>query len=413
MNTADLRRWTTLALLSWFSLIDFGSARERPRPPESVNLAPEFQELGLAPRTQKTRNTCSLFAITGLAEFESARSASKPLKRLSEEFLVWAANAATGRRGEQAMFYEAVHGLNARGICSEELMPYANRGDRWRTPSHEALADAEALGGRWRAHWIKRWDLERPLDDSQMLAIKEALADGHPVACGLRWRKGYKGPELIEVPPPTDVYDGHSIVLVGYQDDPRESASGNFIFRNSRGPRWGHDGYGNMSYAYVRAYANDALWLELGRPNSEVPAERFEAEDLDALAKENCETSSQKMWRWGGRMWSQGSQLLCKTRENGFVELGFPVKKPGRYRVRVLATAGPNFGQMRIALDGQACDGQFDLYSGRVCPAGSLELGNHELAAGQHRVRFTSVGKNAKSADYFLGLDAIDLIAVE
>ena len=31
--------------------------------------------------------------------------------------------------GDQAMFYQAIHGLNVLGICSDELMPYASTAD--------------------------------------------------------------------------------------------------------------------------------------------------------------------------------------------------------------------------------------------------------------------------------------------
>ncbi len=134
---------TPLAVVGWLSLISIGSAQERDHLPGKINLVPEFQELGLAPRAQKTRNTCSLFAITALADFEYTRSTSRPHKRLSEEFLIWAANEATGLKGDQAMFYEAVHGLNALGICTEELMPYSDTTDAKRKPSSAALADAK------------------------------------------------------------------------------------------------------------------------------------------------------------------------------------------------------------------------------------------------------------------------------
>ena len=96
-------------------------------------------------------------------------------------------------------------------------------------------------------------------------AIKKAFAHGHPVACGLRWPKDLKGYELIQVPPPNAVFDGHSIALVGYVDDAQDNG-GVFLFRNSWGPKWGKNGYGSMSYAYTRAYANDVVWLELGPP---------------------------------------------------------------------------------------------------------------------------------------------------
>lgn len=154
--------------------------QERDHLPGKINLVPEFQELGLAPRAQKPRDTCSLFAITALADFEYARSTSRPHKRLSEEFLIWAANEATGLKGDPAMFYEAVHGLNALGICTEELMPYSDTTDAKRKPSSAALADAKVRSGRWQVQWIRRWDLKCPLSDTEVLAIKNALAQGHP-----------------------------------------------------------------------------------------------------------------------------------------------------------------------------------------------------------------------------------------
>lgn len=308
------------------------------------------------------------------------------------------------------MFYKAVHGLNSFGICSNELMPYEHKPAAKRKPSAKALADAKERAGRWNVGWIKRWDLKRPLGEDELLAIKKALAGGHPVACGLRWPKALKGHALSQVPAPDDVRDGHSIVFTGYEDDSEKQGGGILLFRNSWGPRWGDSGYGVMSYAYVRAYANDALSLQLGPPDSEVPVERFEAETLMVLAADRCDTSPQEMGNWGGKMWSQGKQLFCRTRQGGSVELGFAVRKAGCYRLRALATAAPDFGKIQVMLDGKKLGAEFDLYSGLVSPSGSLELGTHDLEAGKHRLRFIAGDKNPASAGYYFGLDAIDLL---
>ena len=109
-------------------------------------------------------------------------------------------------------------------------------------------------------------------------------------------------------------------------------------------------------------------------------------------------------------MWSQGKQLFCRASKGSSVELGFTVRKAGRYRLRVLATAAPDFGRVRAALDGKPAGPLFDLYSGRVCPSGSLELGTHDLTAGPHRLRFTALERNAASNGWQFGLDAIDLL---
>jgi len=400
--------YRVIVLIGLLSSPCIASAQPRRALPVKVDLAPEFDKLGLPPRAQGERDVCSLFAVTALAEFDCARNMPRPHNRLSEEFLIWAGNQASGLKGDQAMFYKAVHGLNTFGICSEELMPYTQK--RAAGPSAAACADARNRAGRWQVNWIKRWDVRRKLNDGELHAIKKALADGHPVACGMRWPKALRDQEIRVVPPPGGVFDGHSIVLTGYADNPKKPGTGVFLFRNSAGPDWGNKGYGVMSYAYVRTYANDAMWLHLGAANSEVPRERFEAEALPVLSRGRCDTNPQVMDEWGGLMWSRRKQLFCAAKAGGFVELGFTVHKAGRYRVRILATAAPDFGTVQAALDGKSMKGEFDLYSGRVCPAGSLELGTRDLSAGRHRLRITVVGKDPASTGFAFGLDAVDLM---
>ena len=95
------------------------------------------------------------------------------------------------------------------------------------------------------------------------------------------------------------------------------------------------------------------------------------------------------------------------------MELEFQVKKAGRYRLRVEGTVAPDYGIIRIALDGKSTGPRFDLYSGMVGPSGPLELGVHDLAATKHTIRFTTVGKNAVSENFWFGVSAIDLLAAK
>lgn len=323
--------------------------------------------------------------------------------------MIWAANKATGRDGDQAMFYEAVHGLETLGICQERLMPYSATPDDHRGPSAQAIENARELAGHWRVQWVRRWNIARPLDGSELRGIKDAPAHGHPVACGLRWPKKLEGDVLRAVPPHSDVFDGHSIVLVGYADNPTENGGGMFGFRNSFGPGWGAQGYGRMSYAYVRAYTNDALWLRYLPKRSEPPFERFEAESMPVLARHRCDGNVQDMAEWGGPMWSGGRQLLCRAQTCGFVELAFSNRRAGRFRMQALATAAPDFGIVQVALDGKHLGHKINLYSGRVCPAGSIDLGTIDLTPGRHALRFTSVGKDPASANVWFGVDAVEL----
>ena len=346
--TGALRiRWFSGNLFCWSLLLCLPSlgAPAEPAPlRHASSLLAHFEEFGLTPLAQGDRDVCSLFAITALAEYEYARQTTGPHARLSEEYLIWAAKKANGKTGDQAMFYEAVHGLNQLGICPADEMRYTDKPDPHRKPSTEALAESQPLRQRWQAEWIKRWSLDSALTDRELLEIKRALADGHPVACGLRWPKKLHGSELLAVPPPHEVFDGHSIALVGYEDDPAKPGGGAFLFRNSFGPAWGNHGYGVMSYAYVRAYANDALWLRLGPPGSEVPTVRYEAESMPVLAKAKSTASSQSMSDFQRAMWSGGRQLFCSAERGGSIDLGFEVPVAGSYRIRVLATAAPDFG---------------------------------------------------------------------
>ncbi len=109
-------------------------------------------------------------------------------------------------------------------------------------------------------------------------------------------------------------------------------------------------------------------------------------------------------------MWSQGRQLVCRAENNGSLEVGFTVRRTGRYRLRLLATAAPDYGIIRVTLDRKKSQSVFDLYSGRISPSGSLELGTHNLLAGSHRIRLKSVRKNSASTNFFFGIDTIDLL---
>ncbi len=97
--------------------------------PAKVDLKPQLQDFGLTARQQGNRDDCSLFAVTGVVEYEAARHLPKKGERLSEEFLIWASDKVSGQTGDQAMFWKAVAGLNTYGICSEERMPYGPRNE--------------------------------------------------------------------------------------------------------------------------------------------------------------------------------------------------------------------------------------------------------------------------------------------
>ena len=227
--------------------------------PALIDLRPQLTEWGLGPRLQGGRPTCSVCTFTGALEFAVAHS-RKHGERLSPEFLNWAANQ-TGRAARDGGFFTDMwDGFARHGICSEAKMPYLAKFDHARSPDPAGRADAKtilALG--LQLHWIKKWNVTTGLSDDELAGIKNTLNQGWPVCGGFRWPKqAHWQNAVLQMCPAEDVFDGHSVLLVGYSDAADQPGGGTFVFRNSNGD--GRDG--SMPYAYARAYMNDAVWVE-------------------------------------------------------------------------------------------------------------------------------------------------------
>jgi len=226
---------------------------------EEVDLRPFFADAGLHVRAQGPRGTCSVFSVTGALEFALARHEGFG-RHLSVEFLNWAANEATGEYEDGSFFSDLWTGFAAFGICDESDQPYRDEYDPDFRPSLEALKRAEERReARLRVHWIKRWNVERGLTDEELAEIKSVLARGWPVCGGFRWPKKERWTDtVLDMAPPAGVRDGHSVLLVGYRDDPRQPGGGVFRIHNSgKGLR-----DACMSYEYAQAYMNDAVWID-------------------------------------------------------------------------------------------------------------------------------------------------------
>lgn len=235
-----------------------GSAVQSP-PPAKVDLRPRLEQLGLPPRQQGNRPTCSVFTFAGALEFALANKRQKG-ERLSVEFLNWAANQ-TGRRARDGGFFsEMWSGFAVHGICAEKGMPYQAEFDPARSPGPDIQAEAkENLAVDLQLHWINKWNVKTGLSADEFAAIKKILTAGWPVCGGFRWPKqDHWKDDVLQMCPPEAVFDGHSVLLVGYCDDADQPGGGVFIFRNTN--RGGRDGY--MPYTYAQAYLNDAVWIE-------------------------------------------------------------------------------------------------------------------------------------------------------
>ncbi|MCC2672469.1 MAG: Papain family cysteine protease [Armatimonadetes bacterium] len=232
---------------------------QRPEARPSVDLRPQLTKWGLETRPQGSRGTCSVFAMVGAIEFATAAKQGRGTP-LSVEFLNWAAHRAVRRRADGGFFSEIWQGYEKFGICPEEALPYRPAFDPELLPQVSAVRKAqEARSLGLRMQWIKEWDVRTGLTDAQLAGVRATLASGSPVCAGLRWPKRERWDAgVLRMCEPDAVFDGHSVLLVGYRDDSTQPGGGVFLIRNSSGPS--RDGA--LPYAYVRAYANDAAWVE-------------------------------------------------------------------------------------------------------------------------------------------------------
>lgn len=211
---------------------------ERPAElPKSVDLRPQLESWGLLPRSQGSRNTCSVFVTAGALEFAVSRHYARGTV-LSVEYLNWACNRVirneTADRGQ--FFHDLLRGFEAHGICPETDMPYQARFDPALRPSEKAMASAgeiRKLGVR--IHWINPWKPQPGLTDDHLRRIKAVLAGGYPVAAG----------------------SSHSRLLVGYADDARQPGGGLFLTKDS-----GAAAFASITYAFAKEMVGDVFWVE-------------------------------------------------------------------------------------------------------------------------------------------------------
>lgn len=222
-----------------------------------------MENRGLKIRAQGRRGTCSVFAFTAGVEYALSRKTACP--RLSIEYLNWASNRATRNNYDGSFFSQLTKGLEQYGACREDQWYYQKAFDPDAEPSPEALKFGEWVRNQGlKFHWVKENGRNEAagLDDQQFLLTKNLLAQGWPVMGGFRlpkqWRTIQNG--VLDMFERDEIkWSGaHSLLIVGYRDDPSLPGGGAFMIRDS-----GNKKYYEMCYAYVRSYVLDTGWIDL------------------------------------------------------------------------------------------------------------------------------------------------------
>jgi endonuclease YncB( thermonuclease family) len=205
--------------------------------PKTVDLRPAFDEFGLLQRRQGTRGTCSVFTTVEAVEFAQAKLAEKG-SALSVEFANWAANEATGRNDDGDFFHNIIRGIEEYGICPDAMMPYAESFSNEIKPTGEATRKASEFRKltKLEFHWIRHWSRTPGLSDDDIHAIKAVLAKGAPVCAG----------------------SYHSVLFVGYEDEPSLPGGGRFLIADSNLVEQ------DINYAEAKTRFSDLFWVSAG-----------------------------------------------------------------------------------------------------------------------------------------------------
>jgi hypothetical protein len=232
-------------------------------PPPLVDLRPKFEKYGLDVRQQGKRGACQVLAMVGVIEFQLAVRGQRV--DLSEQFIMWAANQATGRKRVDGFNPDLlIAGLKQYGICDELLMPYVPRNEEIPPPSSDAIENAKARSS-CKVIWIKHWTSNIGFVDKDIKEITSRLEEGTPVTSTLCWPSGLNDEQIVDVRHfvidkniDGQSKNGHGVILVGYALHNNIAGGGYFILRNSWGTGFADKGYAKITFEFAKKYGTDA-----------------------------------------------------------------------------------------------------------------------------------------------------------
>ncbi len=214
---------------------------------------------------------CTGFALASIVNYLTRKQlGDEGAPSVSRRMLYEMAQRYDGNTGqswdETSTLRGALKGWSRTGAARDELWPYDPHDED--NSVHGTLTLARLLDARARP--LKSY---RKIRDHQVDAMKDALADGHPLYVSARLHDGWyrlflrdddKQP-VITILPGEEALGGHAFVIVGYDD---ERAA--FWVHNSWGPEWGVEGYALLPYVDWQARGQDAWVVEAETPLSPI-----------------------------------------------------------------------------------------------------------------------------------------------
>ncbi|MCX7018900.1 MAG: glycoside hydrolase family 172 protein [bacterium] len=152
-----------------------------------------------------------------------------------------------------------------------------------------------------------------------------------------------------------------------------------------------------------------------------VPAGVFEPQYMKLTMPRHISAEAQPTQNWAaksgvppaapdGKHWLNEDHLFLRYGKPGdSFAMEFETTAPLKGAFVFGLTKAPDYGRIRIALDGKVVVGDFNGYASRIMPALARVAETATLAPGRHTITVSILGKAKKSQNYFAGIDYLQI----
>ncbi len=148
-----------------------------------------------------------------------------------------------------------------------------------------------------------------------------------------------------------------------------------------------------------------------GKESGEKLTIKIEGEDIEKVTVSAGTTEKQPMQNFG-QQWSSHRQLWWNSASpSDNLKAILSVTNAGTYQLKAQFTKADDYGIFEIYLNGKKIKEAIDFYNSRVDVTGIVNLGSHELKAGDNEFKVIIIGANPTAVQKFMfGLDYIELV---